>query len=130
MKILFLFVIATYSTFNFACETKLNFKYLHGLELSKEQVMLATSENLEIKKYIVTNQTSDYSAKIVLSKGKDFQQAFEYFAKTSVSLYKKGRLVNYTYGEGKSYSNEQTAYTLDMFKLAIEKAVGHLPDCK
>lgn len=68
-------------------------------------------------------------AKIIISKGRDVQVFNKFFAKTSVSLYKGGQMQNYTHGQGKIYELIKPAYTLEMYRLAIETAVGHLPEC-
>ena len=81
------------------------------------------------KGFSSSNLPSKFMAKIILSKGRDVQVFDKFFAKASVSLYKDGQMQNYTHGQGKTYDLIKPAYTLEMYKLAIQKAVKHLPEC-
>lgn len=113
----------------FGCDVNLKIKQIHGLQMNEQEVVKASSEFLLNKRYQQVATSADYLVKIVLSKGQGFQTGDDYFARASISVYKNGQMQNYTLGLGKAYDSTSSAYTTDMFKMAIEKGVSHLPEC-
>ena len=113
----------------FACDVNIKIKQIHGLQVEDKELNKITSMALLDKGFSSSNLPSKFMAKIILSKGRDVQVFDKFFAKASVSLYKDGQMQNYTHGQGKTYDLIKPAYTLEMYKLAIQKAVKHLPEC-
>lgn len=113
----------------FACDLNIRIKQIHGLQVEDKELKQIASMSLLDKGYSSSNIPSKFMAKIIISKGRDVQVFDKFFAKASVSLYKDGQMQNYTHGQGKTYDIIKPAYTLEMYKQAIQKAVGHLPDC-
>lgn len=124
-----MFTILLFTGNLFACGVNIKIKEIHGLQLKQKELIKITSLALSNKGYSVSNTPAYFMAKIVLSKGRDVEVFNKIFARASISLYKAGQMQNYTHGQGKTYDNGQSAYTLDMYRLAIQTAIGHLPEC-
>jgi len=129
-NIILSFCLLFLSTFSvFACEVNINIKQIHALQIDTKELNLVATSQLADKGYRSTTAQGKYLAKIVISKGRDIHAINNFFAKASVSLYKSGQMQNYTHGQGKTYDVILPAYTLEMYKLAIENAIYHLPEC-
>lgn len=126
--LIFLFLIVS-ANLAFACDTDIKIKQIHGLEHPNKDVRADITNFLETKGHQIVLTNSTYTAKVVLSKGLDYQSPDKLFAKASLSLYKGTKLVNYVFGMGKIYKTDQLAYTYQMFRIAIESAIAHLPKC-
>lgn len=124
----FIFSIIALSS-SYACDINIKFKQLHGVQLTKQILLETAIPALADKGYTFTQGQSDLMTKFVISKGRDIQVFDKFFAKASVSLYKNGHMQNYTHGQGNSFDTVSPAYTTEMFKIAIETAVSHLPVC-
>lgn len=124
-----IFVLSLSITSAFACDVNIKIKQIHGLQVEDKELIKVSSMSMLDKGYASSNTPAKYLAKIVISKGRDVQVFDKFFAKASVSLYKRGQMQNYTHGQGKTYDIIKPAYTLEMYKVAIQKAIGHLPEC-
>lgn len=113
----------------FACEASLNIKQLHQLSHDTIQLEKQISQELETKGFVLSHQSSSYRVKINLSKGRDFRSPNKFFAKSSLSLYEKSKLLNYTHGQGQIKETTSDAYTLNEFYIALKNTISHLPHC-
>lgn len=112
-----------------ACDVNIKIKQIHGLQVENKELNKVTSMSLLDKGYSASNTPVKYMAKIIISKGRDVHVLDKFFAKASISLYKAGQMQNYTHGQGKIYDMRYPAYSIDMYRLAIQTAIGHLPEC-
>lgn len=112
-----------------ACDINIKIKQIQRLTVDEKLITKVAVEALADKGMHYSSSSAKYLAKITLSKGTDIQVMDKFFAKASISLYKAGQMQNYTHGQGKTYDLVSPAYTDEMFVMAIQKAVGHLPDC-
>lgn len=112
-----------------ACDLHIKIKQIQRLTVDEKLITKVAVESLADKGMHYSSNSAKYLAKIILSKGTDIQVMDNFFAKASISLYKSGQMQNYTHGQGKTYDLVGAAYSEEMFVMAIQKAVGHLPDC-
>jgi hypothetical protein len=130
MRVLGFLLLFTFASYSQACEIALKMQTGNS-EMQQHTMEKVAITALESKDYL-KNDKPTQKVVIQLRKKSDPHNPMLLHAYAALTIRRidNGEMQFYTHGNGKSYKKPSDAYSEENFKIAIEKAVSHLPNCQ